>query len=195
MRITRAWRSLPLCAVLLVACSSSSGNNGGNGNGNGNGGDGTPAPSATGGFTSTWQAVSMEVTTYQGAEQPQQQTIEVPPLVEDSVSGRNVEMYVSFEGDKRVIYARYEGSGPGDSSYAIRQPMQHVGEGDSEMYGVPSGNDVYTLRDGLLEETSTRKLDDDKGFLAVVKYRRLEKFPPEGWPTQMESYEAGDDQP
>lgn len=188
-RITKAWQVLPLCAVSLIACGGGS-NNGGNGNGNGNGG--TPTPSAKGGFTATWQAISMDVTTYNGAGQPQQQTVDVPPLVKDPVSDRNLEMYVSFEGDKRVIYARYEGSGPGDSSYTIRQVMQHVGEGESEMYAVPSGNDLYTLRDGLLEETTTRQLDDGTGVLSVTKFRRLEKFPPEGWPTQTQSYEAGD---
>lgn len=177
-------RRLGLSALLLVGCS--------NGSNNGNDGDGgRPAsPTGPGDFSSVWQAASMEVTVFDPANptEPQQRTIDVPALMKAPTTEKNVELYVTFEGDKRISYARYENT---DVYYRITHSAMPFGEGDGAQYSTE--NDLYTLEEGGLTQTTARE-SDGKSIVVTTKFRRV-AFPPAGWPTEKIDQDAEEDSP
>lgn len=168
-------RRLPahLLFLLLTACST--------GGSTANGPDGVKpdGPTGPGGFSSVWQAAKIEVTVYDRANptKPEQRTIDVPALMKAPASDKNVTLYVTFEGDERVTYARYEDS---NVHYRITHPALRLGDGDGAQYAVEK--DLYTLEDGVLTQTSARE-DDGTSMVLVTKFHTV-AFPPAGWPTE-----------
>lgn len=172
-----------LFLLLLAACSSSTSSNGGD--------NGKPdAPSGPGDFSSVWQAASMEVTVFDPANPttPAQRSIQVPALFKAPTTSTNVELYVTFEGDKRISYARYESS---NVYYRITHPATHFGDGDSAQYATDGA--LYTLENGLLTATSAHE-SASKSIVAKTTYRRV-AFPPAGWPTEKIDHEAEEGSP
>lgn len=179
--------AVQLFAVFLAACGSSK-------NSGSSGPDGglASSPSGPGNFSSVWQAASVEVSLYDTSNPtaaPPTQTVELPALTKEPTTGTNIELYVTFEGDKRVSYARYENT---NAYYRITESATHAGSGSSEMYSMMSSSSIYTLDDGLLKLTTTRQVDT-KISITRTMFRKID-FPPAGWPTEKIDYQAGDPQ-
>ena len=157
---------------------------GGSGNSSSDGGGG----SGTGDFSSVWQAESVELMFIDAANPHdfQSHTLEMPAKVEGPDDGREVELYLQFEGEFRITYAYSEGD---PAYYRFSEPA--VSSADFYSVQTASGIHSYSIEDGKLTDSAQQSFGSAWGGFTTTTYRKVDEFPPSGWPSKFVSYELG----
>lgn len=156
---------------------------GGSGEQPAEGGNGSGAP---GDFSSVWQAASVELLFFDAANPTgfESRTFDMPAAVEGPGGGREVELYVQFEGESRITYAYTDGD---PAYYRFAQPAY----GSEDFYSVSSSDGVhsYTIEDGKLVDMAQQAFGEAWGAITTTYYEKVDVFPPRGWPSKFVSYE------
>jgi len=164
------------------------GKGGSSGSGDAKGGDSSSG--IPGDFDSVWKFDTAEVLYIDSAagQNPQTAQVKFPSTSPDPESGREVEFYRQFVGDKLVTYAYYAG----EAAY-YRMTESALFSDDAYIVSGGTSSHVFNLDAGRLVSTSTKSAGTAL-VLTTTRYKRLEgAFPPSGWPSQFVVYESTGD--
>ena len=161
-------------------------NDGGGGDTSSGGSGGSGGSSTPGDFSSVWQADSVELLLYDATGGIESQTVEMPAKVESPVDGREVEFYVTFEGEQRITYAYTEGD---PAYYRLLETAISV---SGDFYAVQSeeGSHSYSLEDGKLTEITQQSFGSAWTAFTTTTYKKVEDFPPSDWPSEVVDHEV-----
>lgn len=151
--------------------------------------DGGSGPSTPGDFSSVWQAESAEMMFFdpQNPAGLETHTLDIPAKVEGPGDGREVELYLRFEGEQLITYAYSDGD---PVYYRFSRPAIAA----DDFYSVSSDEALhsYTIEDGKLLDTAQQSFGAVWGAFTTTTYRKVDgEFPPNDWPDQVVSYELG----
>lgn len=158
---------------------------GGGGETSTDGGGSGGGSSASGDFSSIWQATSAELMFIDPANAAgfESHTLEIPAKVEGP-DGREVELYLQFEGESRITYAYTEGD---SAYYRFLQPASSFGD----FYSVQGtdGSHSYSIEDGKLTDIAQQSFGSAYSAITTTSYQKAEEFPPSDWPGKVVTYE------
>lgn len=166
---------------------STSGDGGTSSGGSSSGGSG--GSSSPGDFSSVWQAESAELLVLDANDAAgfESHTVDIPAKVAGPGDGRDVEVYVQFEGEYRITYAYSEGD---SAYYRFSEPAISV---SGEFYSVQSadGTHSYSIEDGKLTENAQQVFGSTWSTITTTTYKKVDDFPPSDWPSKVVTYEVG----
>lgn len=156
---------------------------------------GDQSTSGSGTFEDVWEFQKTEVTYFDitdpGAS-GDAQTIEFPSTFAAPDDGREVEIYVQFQGDQLITYAHYVGDESG--YYRLTQPA-FLSE-ETYIVSLPQSVESYTIESGQLSAFKSATNTTSALVSFRTTYKKYEgDFPPSDWPSNVVAYDSSGEQP